>query len=161
MSEMRIGELRRLRGWTQERLAAASGLAVRTVQRMESGKDASLDSLSSVAAALEVTVRDLFVESEPASLDPGVRGLDERAEREQVQRESAQRGWQFLYSGVGIVVTLGTVALIGTGAWVGSAIFVIPAYWAGGAVLARFVMATVVHPALDRRYPLSRRTADH
>ncbi|MBF4608103.1 helix-turn-helix domain-containing protein [Curtobacterium sp. VKM Ac-1393] len=156
MNEMRIGELRRLRGWTQERLAEASGLAVRTVQRMESGNDASLESLSSVAAALEVPVRDLFVTDEQEALEPGVRGLDERAEQQQAQRESATRGWQYLYSGVGIVVTLGTIALIGAGVWTGFAIFVIPVYWAGGRLLSQFLMATVVEPSLDRRYPLSR-----
>ncbi len=153
---MRIGELRRLRGWTQERLAEASGLAVRTVQRMESGNDASLESLSSVATALEVPVRDLFVTDERESLEPGVRGLDERAEQQQVQRDSATRGWQYLYSGVGIVVTLGTIALIGAGIWTGFAIFVVPVYWAGGKLLSQFLMATVVEPSLDRRYPLSR-----
>ncbi|WIE72015.1 helix-turn-helix transcriptional regulator [Curtobacterium sp. MCJR17_020] len=156
MNEMRIGELRRLRGWTQERLAEASGLAVRTVQRMESGSDASLESLSSVAAALEVPVRDLFVTDERESLEPGVRGLDERAEQQQVQRDSVTRGWQYLYSGVGIVVTLGTIALIGAGIWTGFAIFVVPVYWAGGKLLSQFLMATVVEPSLDRRYPLSR-----
>lgn len=153
---MRIGELRRLRGWTQERLAEASGVAVRTVQRMESGKDASLESLSAVAAALEVPVRDLFVVAEPASLEPDVRGLDERTEREQAQRDAATQAWQWLYRGVGIAVTLVTIALIGARVWPGVAVFVIPAYWAAGAAVVRFLMGTVVEPALDRRYPLSR-----
>lgn len=155
---MRVGELRRLRGWTQERLAETSGIAVRTVQRMESGSDASLESLSAVAVALEVPVRDLFVAEEPAALDPGVRGLDERAEQQQAQRDASARGWQYLYSGVGIVVTLGTLALIGSHVWPGAAIFVIPIYWAGGRLLSQFLMASVVEPALDRRYPLSRST---
>ncbi len=155
---MRIGELRRLRGWTQERLAETSGIAVRTVQRMESGNDASLESLSAVAAALEVPVRDLFVTEEPATLEPGVRGLDERVERQQTQREAVTRGWRYLYSGLGIVVTLGTLALIGSDVWAGAAIFVIPVYWAGGRLLSQFLMATVVEPSLDRRYPLSRST---
>ncbi|UXN23679.1 helix-turn-helix domain-containing protein [Curtobacterium flaccumfaciens] len=68
---MRIGELRRLRGWTQERLAETSGIAVRTVQRMESGNDASLESLSAVATALEVPVRDLFATEERRRSTPG------------------------------------------------------------------------------------------
>jgi hypothetical protein len=73
-------------------------------------------------------VRDLFVTEEPASLDPGVRGLDERAEQQQAQRDASASGWQYLYSGVGIVVTLGTLALIGSRIWPGAAIFVIPIY---------------------------------
>ena len=86
--------------------------------------------------------------------------IDFVMEQQQVQRDSATRGWQYLYSGVGIVVTLGTIALIGAGIWTGFAIFVVPVYWAGGKLLSQFLMATVVEPALDRRYPLSRSRRD-
>lgn len=156
MNEMRIGELRRTRGWTQERLAEASGIAVRTVQRIESGSDASLESLSSIARALEVPVRDLFVADDSGpQLEPGVRGLDERTSTEQHQRDAYTRGWRYLYSGVGLLVTFATIAFLGAG-HNGLWIFVIPAYWAGGQLVSRFVMATVIDPWLDRRYPLSR-----
>jgi len=37
----------------------------------------------------------------------------------------------------------------------GLLVFVIPAYWAGGTVLSRFLMVVVLDPWLDRRYPLS------
>jgi transcriptional regulator with XRE-family HTH domain len=52
--------LRRGRGWTQERLASESGVTVRTIQRLEAGRDASLETLRLVATALDVDVHDLF-----------------------------------------------------------------------------------------------------
>lgn len=158
MNEMRIGELRKTRGWTQERLAEASGVAVRTVQRIEAGSDASLESLSAIARALEVPVRDLFATDGAGEqdLDAGVRGLDERAETEQHQRDAYTRGWRYLYIGVGLLVTFAVLGLIGAGHGAGVLVFVIPAYWAGGQFVSRFLMATVIDPRLDRRYPLSR-----
>ncbi|QQD75470.1 helix-turn-helix transcriptional regulator [Curtobacterium sp. YC1] len=62
MSETRIVGLRTERGWTQERLAEVSGVTVRTVQRLEAGNDVSLDTLSRLAGALEVPLRDLVAE---------------------------------------------------------------------------------------------------
>jgi len=64
MNRTRIGELRRARGWTQERLAVESGVAGRTIQRLEAGNDASLDTVALIANALGVPVRELFVSVE-------------------------------------------------------------------------------------------------
>ena len=61
MNETRIVDLRTQMGWTQERLADESGVTGRTVQRLEAGDDGSLDTLSRVANAFGVPVRDLFV----------------------------------------------------------------------------------------------------
>ena len=158
MNEMRIAELRRHRGWTQERLAEASGIAVRTVQRIERGSDASLESLSSIAGALEVPVRDLFAVDETGgrTLDPEVQGLDDRTSSQQARRDAFSRGWQHLYTGVGVLVTLAAVALVATDVVPWVVFLVVPAYWAGGSLLSRFLKATVLDPWLDRRYPLSR-----
>jgi len=65
MDGTRMVGLRRERGWTQERLAEESGVTTRTVQRLEAGAEASPDTLSRVASALEVPVREL-VGAEPA-----------------------------------------------------------------------------------------------
>ena len=48
---------------SQEQLAQMSGLNVRTIQRIESGQNASLESLKCLAAALEVDVSTLQQES--------------------------------------------------------------------------------------------------
>ncbi|MEF7476961.1 helix-turn-helix transcriptional regulator, partial [Pediococcus pentosaceus] len=55
-----IADLRKQKGLTQEKLADISGLNVRTIQRLESGEDASLETLRSVAVALKVEVAELF-----------------------------------------------------------------------------------------------------
>ena len=56
---MILKELRISRHLSQEQLAQMSGLNVRTIQRIESGKKASLESLKCLAAALDVDVSTL------------------------------------------------------------------------------------------------------
>ena len=55
-----ISDLRKQKGLTQEKLAELAGLNVRTIQRLESGEDASLETLRSIAVALDVEVIELF-----------------------------------------------------------------------------------------------------
>lgn len=56
---MILKELRISHHLSQEQLAQISGLNVRTIQRIESGSNASLESLKCLAAALEVDVSTL------------------------------------------------------------------------------------------------------
>jgi transcriptional regulator with XRE-family HTH domain len=56
---MMIRKLRIQRAWSQEQLAEFSGLSIRTVQRVEQGQVASLETLKSLAAVFEVSVTDL------------------------------------------------------------------------------------------------------
>jgi transcriptional regulator with XRE-family HTH domain len=51
---MLIQKLRLQRGWSQEQLAEVSGLSVRTIQRLERGQTASLESLKALGAAFEI-----------------------------------------------------------------------------------------------------------
>ena len=55
----RIKELRIKRAWSQEELATSSGVNVRTVQRLEGGKPASLDTLKALANAFDTDVTTL------------------------------------------------------------------------------------------------------
>ncbi|MCG9753838.1 2TM domain-containing protein [Shewanella insulae] len=54
-----IRKLRLQRAWSQEQLAVHSGLNVRTIQRLERGQKASLESLKSLAAVFEVPLEAL------------------------------------------------------------------------------------------------------
>ena len=56
---MLIQKLRLQRGWSQEQLAEMSGLSVRTIQRLEKGQTASLDSLKSLASVFEIDIQQL------------------------------------------------------------------------------------------------------
>ena len=52
-------KLRKERSWSQDELATASGLNLRTIQRIETSGSASLQSKKAVAAALDIHTRDL------------------------------------------------------------------------------------------------------
>lgn len=56
---MILKQMRISRHLSQEQLAQISGLNVRTIQRIESGKNASVESLKCIAAALDVDVTTL------------------------------------------------------------------------------------------------------
>lgn len=158
MNEARIKDLRIARGWSQERLAEASGVAVRTIQRLEAGNDASLETLSMVAKALEVPVRDLFVSVDSDELSTAVDGLDARIAEERrarTQAERAHRGWRYLYVALGVVVTIGLVIAVSSPTNTGEAILLVPAYWIGGFFLLFFFHRSVLTPRLDSRYPLT------
>ena len=68
---MIVRKLRLQRAWSQEHLADLSGLNVRTVQRIERGHNAGLESLKALAAAFDVDVETLRTEAtmnDPASI---------------------------------------------------------------------------------------------
>ncbi|QEL56693.1 2TM domain-containing protein [Chromobacterium paludis] len=56
---MLIQKLRLQRGWSQQQLADLSGLSVRTIQRIERGQGASVESLKSLAAVFEIDFSEL------------------------------------------------------------------------------------------------------
>jgi len=59
---MIVKRLREKRGWTQEQLAECCGLSVRTIQRVERGENASLETLQSLASVFEVDISKLTEE---------------------------------------------------------------------------------------------------
>ena len=56
---MIVRKLRLQRGWSQEQLAQMSGLSVRTIQRIERGQKAGLESLKSLASVFDVDLSQL------------------------------------------------------------------------------------------------------
>lgn len=56
---MILRKLREKRNWSQEQIATMAGLNVRTIQRIESGHRASIESLKSLASVLEVNISTL------------------------------------------------------------------------------------------------------
>ena len=53
---MIVRKLRLQRGWSQEQLAELTGLSVRTIQRIERGQPASLETARALAAVFEVDI---------------------------------------------------------------------------------------------------------
>ncbi|ANI31677.1 DNA-binding protein [Yersinia entomophaga] len=64
MAIYRVRELRLARGWSQEQLAEMASLSVRTIQRIENGEQASLETLSAIAAVMELKVNELYLVNE-------------------------------------------------------------------------------------------------
>ena len=54
-----IKSFREQHGWTQQQLADAAGLSLRTVQRIEKQGNASTESVLSLCAVLEITIDEL------------------------------------------------------------------------------------------------------
>jgi transcriptional regulator with XRE-family HTH domain len=74
---MLIQKLRLQRGWSQEQLAELSGLSVRTIQRLERGQTASVESLKALASVFETDFSrlkepDMDAADRPA-LNPDIR----------------------------------------------------------------------------------------
>lgn len=59
---MIVKKLRTQRNWSQEQLAEFCGLSVRTIQRVESGSSASIETLKSLASVFEVDIATLTEE---------------------------------------------------------------------------------------------------
>jgi transcriptional regulator with XRE-family HTH domain len=149
MNKTRIIELRQAQGWTQERLATESGIGLRTVQRLEAGEDASLETLSLVADALRVPVRDLFLAIDDAGLSSRVESLADRTHEQQVARDRITGAWRSLYIGVGVVLTLLSFTF-------GQGMVLFLGYWIGGTMILIAIRSLYLEPHLDERYPLSR-----
>ena len=66
-----IKEMRLERHWSQDQLAEMCGLSIRTIQRVENGENAGLESLKSLAAVFETNIVD----------------SDKKVEMEQIRKE--------------------------------------------------------------------------
>ncbi|MGP6170671.1 helix-turn-helix domain-containing protein [Microbacterium sp. A196] len=149
MNNTRIMELRQSQGWTQERLANESGVGLRTIQRLEAGQDASLETLSLVAEALHVPVKELFTSIDDAAMSSKVDLLQDRTDEQQAARDRISGAWRWLYIGVGVVLTLVSFTFP-----YGLVLFL--SYWVGGYIILVAIRRIYLEPRLDERYPLSR-----
>ena len=59
---MILKKLRKNKNWSQEQLSILSGLSLRTVQRVEAGNTASLETLKSLASVFEINITKLTEE---------------------------------------------------------------------------------------------------
>ncbi|MCC3862487.1 2TM domain-containing protein [Pseudemcibacter aquimaris] len=92
---MSVRKLRKDNGWSQEQLAQISGLSVRTIQRIEQGGKAGLDSLKALAAAFDVNIRDLINEDEMNEVEArnGSKKLKDRREEEAIEYVKNLKGF--------------------------------------------------------------------
>ncbi|HGO4158946.1 TPA: helix-turn-helix domain-containing protein [Serratia marcescens] len=100
MQKYRIRPLRLEKGWSQEQLATIAGLSTRTVQRIENGEQASLETLTAIAAALGVQVRDL--NAQPQQTIEGT--PDEQRLRRQVAAEGKLLSMAVRFAVIGVML---------------------------------------------------------
>ncbi|MGO2932218.1 MAG: helix-turn-helix domain-containing protein [Microbacterium sp.] len=150
MNTTRIADLRQTAGWTQERLATESGVGLRTIQRLEAGNEASLETLSLVADALRVSVSELFTSIDDEDFGTRVEALDSRTTEQQSARDRTIAAWRWLYVGIGVVLTVLSFTMGASGL----VLFLV--YWTGGLLIVIALGRLFLEPRLDARYPLSR-----
>lgn len=56
-----VKQLRTAKNWSQEQLSEVSGLSLRTIQRLENGNNASIESVRALAATYDIDPNDLIV----------------------------------------------------------------------------------------------------
>ena len=98
----KIKRWREERHWPQEHLAAAAGIGVRTLQRLEAGQPASMETLTAIAAAYDVDVSALAV-------DPDAQAAAQLRRNNAKLREAMRLSvWIHLAGyGIGMVTCLG------------------------------------------------------
>ena len=78
-----VKKLRTAKGWSQEQLSEACGLSLRTIQRLENGGNASIESVRALATAFGIDPTELMLSSEaetpPTPQDAVITGLREFA----------------------------------------------------------------------------------
>ena len=99
------------RGWSQEDLAQLSGLSVRTIQRLETGKRASLESLKCLAAVFETSVSELVEEqtmtnTQPPPPPPASTYFTEQAERDAIAYVQNLKGFHLNWISFLIIVPM-------------------------------------------------------
>lgn len=137
----KIRRWREERCWSQEHLADAAGIGLRTVQRIENGDKASRESVMALAAAFNVDVIALTV--------------DAKSEAEKLVREEKAKGAAALRLSLWIHLAsyvLGVIVFTGISLGIGGESFVMkwPLIWWTVAVAAHG--ATVVIVELVFRY---------
>lgn len=107
MNNIKVADIRKNKGLTQENLADLSGLTVRTIQRLEAGKEVSLTTLNNVANALGVKVIELFDDFSDVEVTNLVE-LDKRRINQSRQRSSEIKLYRniVIFSIIGIMLKI-------------------------------------------------------
>ncbi len=157
MVNTQIKELRVAKGLSQEQLAEAAKVSVRTIQRLEAGQDGSIETLNLVAGALGVSVRDLFEDPQAQANQERISRSDSRLQVQLTNRGQEFKTFKRLYGTIYIIVMLvwGACFPMIHGSW--SA--VIGMLWIGGWMimnpLRRWWIINKIDPKLDTKYPLT------
>lgn len=156
MVNNRIKQLRLSKNLSQEQLAEKSKVSVRTIQRLEAGNEASIETLNLVAGALGVPVKELFDDS--TAQENKIQNAEEKLHYQLQSRHDEFKTVQHLYSAAYIIVMLlwgVCFNFVHNDIW--SAVMEV--FWIGGwmlmAPLKKLIILKCVDPKLDAKYPLT------
>ncbi len=141
-----IKALRLSRAWSQEQLAELSSLSVRTIQRIENGGQASLETLSAIAAAFDLKVADLNAEmsAEPTQDE----ALNQKIEQ---AKKRLNREYGFYRAVLTWAVICAGLTAINLVTSPGQFWFIWPTVIWGALLVVRGVRLFVLHGWLERR----------
>lgn len=101
---MSVRKHRLEKGWSQEQLAQISGLSVRTVQRIEQGQKAGLESLKCLAAAFDTNISELIHEEEMIEAKVQRKRLFDREEEEAIEYVKNLKGFHISWMTYVVVI---------------------------------------------------------
>ena len=91
---MTLKAMRRTKGWSQEQLSEASGVSVRTIQRLEKGEAPGLETQKALAATFELTLEDFTAGLADGPASCGSAPKDD--ETDEISSQIGQLGWRGL-----------------------------------------------------------------
>ena len=77
--QSKVKAMRETNGWSQEQLAEMAGLSTRTIQRIERGQRAGLESWKSLAAVFDTTINEMQGEGDMVAIVENSQLADEEA----------------------------------------------------------------------------------
>ncbi|MFC2401231.1 MAG: helix-turn-helix domain-containing protein [Streptococcus sobrinus] len=153
-----VANLRKQKGWTQERLAEKAGLSVRTIQRIERGDDSSLETLGLVANALDVSIKELFQADEPSpKMEEVAAYSDEQAS--QLEKRKAEDKLFSIYRLAYVFIMVGLAAGIDLikGELLQTVVGLIWVFtFLAGLKITKYIRKTHWKTHLDKKYPLTK-----
>ncbi|WP_242362971.1 helix-turn-helix transcriptional regulator [Limosilactobacillus antri] len=158
MVNNQIKQLRTARHLSQEQLAEKAKVSVRTIQRLETGDDASISTLNLVAGALDVQVGDLFPKTAALKQQAKIQSADELLQAQLRQRHEEYKNFKRIYNTCYIVVMLlwGCLFSLVHSSVISSIMGVL---WIGGWMaldpLKKWLEIKRISPKLDVKYPLT------
>ena len=158
MQNNKVKKLRLAQHLSQEQLAEKANVSVRTIQRLEAGKDVSASTLNLIANALGVSVEKLF---SPINSSEQQEKID-LAKEQQVQldkRYTEFRTFKMFYSSVYVIIMLFLYTIVYALPLSDNIYDILEILWIGGWMIMipvrRWLIINKVEPRLDRKYPLT------
>lgn len=154
MTANNIKNLRTQKHVSQEQLAEKARVSVRTIQRLEAGEDASIESLNLIAGALNVEVGDLFAQENKK--DDRVQETNDQLQYQLQRRREEYRLFKRAYDMIFIVVMMVLAAYLGfDNGWSQLASILWACGWMLFGISRRLVQLNIYDPHLDKKYPLT------